>query len=96
LLISVTSFPKITFLDFILLIKNWPVASPPGVRREIQCTAGQSTTIQSKAVSKVVQIKAVQVKSVGRAVQSKAVRKQFKSRWQSARRFKARQSARQF
>jgi hypothetical protein len=60
----------------VLLINNWLVAlSPPGLRREIQCTAAQSTTIQRKAVSIVVQIKAVQVKSVGRAVQSKAVRK---------------------
>ena len=42
----------------------------------MQRPAGQSTTIQSKAVKKVVQIiKAVQVEVVGLAVQIKAIRK---------------------
>ena len=64
--------------QIVLLINNCLVASPPGLRTEIQCTVDQSTTIQSKAVSKVVQLKAVQVKSVGRAVQRKGVRKAVK------------------
>ena len=61
--------------QIVLLINDWLVANPPGLRSTIQGTAGQSTIIQSKAVSKVVQIKAAQVKAVVRAVQCKAVRK---------------------
>ena len=63
--------------QIVLLINNWLVANPPGLRITIQSTAGQSKISQSKAVRQVVQSKAVRVRQ---AVQSKAVRQTVQSK----------------